>query len=381
MFSIDSNPFLKDGVYTNGTNSQSMLKINKTLLAFASLAFVAMGCDNNETEAPKGELSDFALKFVGIRLGSSQSQSDAEGAAINNSFQNMMGLNNGRILGDSTNGGGDGDGDGWTGEDSLLYEDPWVSCAVITYSENADGSTTTIVDYGDDGCEEGYGDYKYFMHGRYESTYKYTSDQNGSQYTDTYFYKTIYDNYGGHYGEDKSYAWGMDGNSSYAGSSSYNYETNEFSGHYSYSDTSLYSYDNTSYNYKSKGRSSYSQLGWTTEESNYEYSDGTNYYSAEVITPLVSKYNCASDGGTSPNDGAYDMAYYVWIPVSGREVISYYQDGVEGTFEINYGNGECDNILYVTENGVTVEVDLGELYYGGVVICGDEPVSSDGKAG
>lgn len=354
-----------------------MLKINKTLLFCASLAFVVMSCDNNETETKKnGELSDFAMKFVGIRLGSSQSQADAEGAAINNSFQNMMGLNNGRILGDSTNGGGDGS----VGEDSLLYEDPWVSCAVITYLENADGSTTSIVDYGVDGCEEGYGDYKYFMHGKYESTYKYSSEQNGSQYNDTYLYKMMYDNYGGHYGDDKAYAWSMDGNSSYAGSSSYNYETNQFSGEYTYSDTSLYSYDSTSYNYKSKGRSSYTQLGSITEESNYEYNDGSNYYSAEVITPLVSKYNCASDGGIS-NDGTYYMAYYVWIPVSGIEIINYFQDGVEGSFEINYGNGECDNILFVTENGVTVEVDLGELYNNGVVISGDEPVSTEGAEG
>ena len=45
--------------------------------------------------------------------------------------------------------------------------------------------------------------------------------------------------------------------------------------------------------------------------------------------------------------------------VSGHEVIHYRQDGVEGTFEIDYGNGECDNRITILENGKIIFVDLG----------------------
>jgi hypothetical protein len=323
--------------------------MNKSNLLVALLCVVfLLSCSDNEPEASVDDLSSFAQEFMGMRLGSPNAASRSSEAVINRSFQNMIGgvgFAGGRVAGDTTV------SDNPDGSDSTIYNDPWISCAVITTTENPDGSTTTIYDYGD-GCEEGWGEYKYFMHGKTAQTYKYESQQTGSVFRDTYLFKMLYDNYGGNYGNDSS-NWAIDGNSHYEGYSSYDVESNKFSGAYSYNDTSLYHFGDKNYNYKSKGNSKYDEKGWVVEESDYEYGDGIDYYRSRVVEPLVSSYLCNTfdDIGLTQN--------YVWVPVSGKETVSYSQDGEVGSFEIDYGNGECDNIIYITENGIRVKVDLG----------------------
>ena len=327
------------------------MKLNKTAFACVCLAFAAVSCSDSDPGPSINELSKFAQEFMGMRLGSPNLSNKSSEAAINQSFQNMMsshGLAGGRMAGDSTT-----NGEG--GSDSTIYKDPWVSCAIITTTENSDGSTTTIYDYGD-GCEEGWGEYKYFMHGKTVQTYRYTSQQTGSLIQDSYLFKMLYDNYGGNYGSDSS-AWNMNGNSHYEGYSLYDTATSKFSGAYSYNDTSLYQYGDKSYAYKSKGKSNYDETGWVVEESDYEYGDGTDYYRSHVVEPLVSNYSCNVFG-----DDGLTIAY-VWVAVSGKEIVTYRQGGEEGSFEIDYGNGECDNIIYITEDGIRVRVDLGPGWF------------------
>jgi hypothetical protein len=143
--------------------------------------------------------------------------------------------------------------------------------------------------------------------------------------------------------------------------SSYDTEQQKFSGAYSYNDTSIYVYGGTHYQYKSKGKSNYDELGWVVEENDYEYGDGTDYYRSSVVEPLVSNSSC-----NVFREGELVISTYVWVAVSGREVVQYKQGDKEGTFEIDYGNGECDNIIYITENGIRVKVDLGSGW-----MCGD----------
>ena len=49
--------------------------------------------------------------------------------------------------------------------------------------------------------------------------------------------------------------------------------------------------------------------------------------------------------------------------VSGRERIRYKDGDVEGTFEIDYGDGKCDNIITIYEDGKVTVVDLSKDWY------------------
>lgn len=47
--------------------------------------------------------------------------------------------------------------------------------------------------------------------------------------------------------------------------------------------------------------------------------------------------------------------------VSGLEKITYRQDGKTGEFIIDYGNGECDNVIYILENGKRIRIEMDVL--------------------
>ena len=72
-----------------------------------------------------------------------------------------------------------------------------------------------------------------------------------------------------------------------------------------------------------------------------------------VVLPLYTNYKCTNYGG---GYGGYAMCAMLMY-VSGREVVHYRKDGKEGTFEIDYGNGECDTIITIIEEGKVIDVD------------------------
>jgi hypothetical protein len=53
---------------------------------------------------------------------------------------------------------------------------------------------------------------------------------------------------------------------------------------------------------------------------------------------------------------------FCWFPryVSGRELIRYKQDGEEGSFIIDYGDGSCDSKITIIENNISVPLDLAK---------------------
>lgn len=334
------------------------MKLRHLLWSVGIVAF-ALGCEDEEkVKASLNDLSPEVQQFITMRMSSSSSLRMSGDAAVNQSFQNLMSMantfNGGRKAGDSTI------VDEEPPSDTTIYN-PWVSCAVITQVQNEDGTTTVTYDYGD-GCEEGYGEYKYLMHGKYSSTYSYQYNQNqeGTKFFGSYFYKSVYDNYGGsYYMGDSTIDWAMDGNSFYQGVSEYDFENNKFSGTSIFNDTTDYAYDGIVSVYRSKGKSKYNERGGVVEENEFKYGTNENYYHSKALSPLVSDYTCNNFG---PEDGAFRESY-VWVYTSGVEVINFKQDGVEGTFQIDYGNGECDNIIYVIENGVRTEVDLGDAVF------------------
>jgi len=322
------------------------------LMVAASTIF---SCENDsDNKGSFKNLSEEAQNYLRMSRGSgamldAMSSGNRPGAPMNVSFQGLYnmakGINSGRLAGDSSN----------TQSDTTIYSDPWISCAQITNTTNGDGSVTMTYDYGT-GCWEGNSLYKYWMMGKYSYTYLDNYVQNGNVLKDSYYYNTSFDNYGGKYFYDNdSSFWLTNGTSSSHGESTYDTAAQTFSGSYSSDYSFNYVWDTINYIYSGSGKSSYSTNQFVVEKNKNSYSDGDNYYNSEVIEPLVKRYDCNSHkGGLLPVD-----AMYYWTYISGREVIHYKQDGKEGSFEIDYGNGTCDNIVTVIEDGKRVDVDLG----------------------
>ena len=331
--------------------TQSMFKLHfKSILSFLLFGMAAVACQDNETVyADLDGLSDEARKFFGIQ-GSMQRSAAGTGnsgaSMINRSFGAAKDASPSLSLA------------GVTSSDSTLVPVdpyPWVSCATITQTANSDGSTTYITDYGD-GCMEGYGDYKYFMHGKLTSRYKNEQTQKGSLFSFSYFSRTKMENYGGsyYYNGDTS-TWMNDGRSTYSGNSEYDTAKQTFAGNYSWSDTSKYSYAKETYSSNSYGSVVYNEKKSVTASSHYEYTTSSGFYSTTVIRPLVMDYSCLAPLAAN---GLTMRCVLPSVYISGRERIEYNRDGVAGSFEIDYGNGECDTIVYIYENGKVYKVDL-----------------------
>jgi hypothetical protein len=63
-------------------------------------------------------------------------------------------------------------------------------------------------------------------------------------------------------------------------------------------------------------------------------------YAMEITETLVWKVSCTLNK--------------VFLPVDGKKIVTRGQR----VFEVDFGNGECDNIVVVTSNGASATVDL-----------------------
>jgi len=312
------------------------------LTGFISVAALVgiISCSDSEN-AP---LSPAVKQYLSMRMGSNNAMAESMSGPVNQSFQGLFNQAfrpNGRTKGDSTD----------SAADTTIIEDPWQSCAVITNVMHDDGSQTTTYDYGT-GCEEGWGDYTYFMHGKYSTTYLNLFSQSGSVFKNSYSYDYEYDNYGGRY--SGGWTWLLNGGGTYKGASEYDTATQEFSGAYSYDYETTYQFDSIVYYNKSKGASRYSNEKFIIETSDSHYSYGEDYYKSKVLKPLVADYSCY-------RQSAFNNTFCFFLMfVKGRERVQYKNGEEEGSFEIDYGDGDCDNIVTIFENGNVTIVDLSK---------------------
>ncbi len=236
------------------------------------------------------------------------------------------------------------------------------SCLIETWEDDGNGNYTYTLDFGD-GCDY-YGE---FLKGKLV--------EKGSYNESSFSSKTTYTNFGGH-------DWTIDGTHSYSGTweevagTSEPSDTVEHDYNASYEfnadlKTSYmeYGHDSTSdvstgerlveVTYVASGSEEVDQNGYTvkTRQESIEVSTGESFQS-QVDIPLYFDYNCEDED--------------VWIFVSGKESGSYTIGDQTGTYSIDYGNGECDNIVTVTENGISEEVDLGEEWDEWEEECGTE---------
>jgi hypothetical protein len=390
-----------------------MRKIWLRIPLFFGIIFIFFISCERIDEPKQAQLSDFAKRYIAMRLGSQNSLQESRNSAVNNSFQVLFGAQlanpGGRLSGvkdsvittppdtsivvdpwnpdtsktqppDSTgwiDPSNPGDTVNYGTTDSVIYKDPWISCGIITQSNNPDGSTTIINDYGS-GCEEGWDYYKYFVYGKITSTFLSSNLSNENKLTNAYSYRTVYDHYGIRFYSDSSQSE-TNGISEYAGNSEYDSLSLNFSGWYTYSDNTTYIYNATTYHYISSGKTTYDNQKSTTEYANYEYDFGDDFYRTTVLEPLVMNYSCwynTVKNEANSADGINQCFGPAIQYTSGREKVEFKQGSESGELIIDYGNGECDNIITIIENGVEVTVDLGQQWAG---IASASSANSSGK--
>lgn len=328
----------------------------KSFFLVALTALAALSCQENETQfADLSELSPEALKFFGLQ-GSAQTANRAAGnsgaSMINKSFSAAKAGNPSLSISGAS-----------TSDSTLAPTDPiqWVTCARISETQNPDGTTTTVTDYGD-GCNEGYGDYQYIMRGKITTTYRNDQSQKGSVFTYSYYNRNKLENYGGSYifNGDTS-TWQNNGRSTYYSYSDYDTAKQTFSGNYTWSDSSKYGYAmrgkiTDTYVSNTSGKVVYNEKKSVTSSSRTEYFTGQDYYSTTVIVPLVMDYSCNPWSLVAKSETMRCIMPFTYV--SGRERIEYIRNGVSGSFEVDYGNGECDTIITIYENGKAFKVDI-----------------------
>lgn len=308
-------------------------------------AFIGISsCNDSEN---KSELSPAVKQYLSMRMGSNSAMAESMSGPINQSF--------GSLYSSSSNG---------RTKDTTLIDYPW-SCATVMEIDNPDGSITTIHDYGD-GCEYTIGTYTYLMFGKYSSTYLNITSSVGNVLKGSYSSSYAYDNYGGRY---DNHNWLMNGFGKYSGESEYDTANQKYSGSYAYESETTYRHDSTDYFYKSKGTSWYSDQKSVLEESSSEYRYGSDYYRSEVLKPLVSDYTCyrgfLADYYSYSGSFSSSLGCYMWMTyVKGRERIHYKNGDDEGMFEIDYGDGDCDSVVIIYENGNVKFVDLSKNWIG-----------------
>jgi hypothetical protein len=231
---------------------------------------------------------------------------------------------------------------------------PFVSCATITESESPDGLTTTIMDFGS-GCLETYG---YYFSGKRTYSRKTTSKLDSPVITIYYDGTAVHENFGGHYynGVDTT-NWSVSGKTDFSIRYNYDYVTPSVLSFYTVSDSSRYAANSLPYNHTGVVSSESTLEKSTTTASTYQFSfDTGDYYSSNLIEPLVLDYACGQIQYNGYGTGIPPLSNYV----SGREKITYSKDGVTGSFEILYGDGACDSIITILENGNSFEIDLSK---------------------
>lgn len=231
--------------------------------------------------------------------------------------------------------------------DTTNYWQP-VTCAKVTDVTNPDSSHTTVYDYGD-GCNE----YGAFTRGKITYLWKTI----GNSYSSEVIYDHYY-SYGMEMNGISKYTFTSDGNSWYksnGGTVTTDSSVSAMPVVFNWSGTST-AHEEITMKYDSGNvmiiKSDFTNI-W--DSVSYKVTEGDSYYSDkdegylyhyQVKKPLITSYKCTGS----------------WVPVSGIESISTTQNGVTNEYLLDYGDGTCDNVAMLTENGKTSKIDFGDIY-------------------
>jgi hypothetical protein len=227
----------------------------------------------------------------------------------------------------------------------------YFTCATVSESDNPDGTHTTVYDYGD-GCDE----YGSLFRGKL--TYIWSNEDNN------YYSKVIYEDYytyGVEMNGTSEYSFTSDGRSYYttgcldsSGDSTVTICPVEFnwsgssSGH---EEITMVTDDGLTYYYKSDYSNKWDSVSYTVLTGTYYCKNESAQYNSEynytVEEPLITSYICSD----------------TWVPVSGIESITNTENENTSSYSVDYGDGTCDNLALVTENGKTSLIDFSTIYY------------------
>ena len=334
------------------------MKKGKFIIAGMWVALISLlwSCEQEETSA---NLQDESFFVNNILLGSNSAMDHVRSrglggpiGALYGGFTNAAGGRTStsptQLFRDLSRGRSD---DGTNTGDSTEVNEP--DCFIETWEDDGNGNYTFSLDFGD-GCDY----YGYYMFGKLEERGSYTDNSFSST--------TTYTNFGGSYdagGED----WSMDGTMSYSGTWEET-ETEEdsiwmFSSTYEFNSDLTQRYMEYSYpedsnqvstgeqiitmDYVDNGSEEMDHNSYTvkTRTTSITIDTGDEFHS-QVNVPLFYDYTCED----------------TWVAVSGNESGSYIFGEESGNYIVEYGDGTCDNIITVTENGVTEDVDLGDIW-------------------
>lgn len=222
-------------------------------------------------------------------------------------------------------------------------------CGEEEFIENADGSYTWTLDFGEEGC----GDDEYFMKGKMIETFSGNDEGSFSS-------KIEFINFGDNY-------YVTNGTESFSGTFTYPMDM-EDSANFEYNESFDYTMDlvititeddlEEEYTLVGEGRNVIDEKGFTVEKNDMKVTmSNGDFYSQSVSTPLYEDFNCTFGAEE-------DYMYYGGIFVSGVESYDYSEEGESGAFSLDYGDGTCDTMATVTENGESYEIDLSDFYYG-----------------
>jgi hypothetical protein len=280
-----------------------------------------------------------------------------EGGRANNGNRRREGRNRGaanlgqRGFGEfNTNGGSEGEGEGegegehWDDED-WDEEEGYDSCAEITEVENEDGSITTTIDYGTEGCVEHFA----LISGKITIT---EFEDEGS-----FTYEMIFDNYSETYESDSVDGFDLDSftlNGFYRSNGTFEViegDDEEDCHHGNFTETheselTITFADGSWESFSSDGEIRETDDSFEVVSANFEGSNSEgDTFSGSVIETLILDYECGWD---------------VFIFTSGLESWTVNSNNIE----VDFGDGSCDNIVSITMDGATLEIDLDKDWFG-----------------
>jgi hypothetical protein len=310
------------------------MNITKSIFILLIAAIAIASCESDEQGAqPTGSeaLSQSAQDFLVLKRATSSINSLSTNIS-NPSAKSFIRSSAGRVRSDSTG-------------DTTVNE----TCAEIKAKYNQDGSMTTTFDYGD-GCQVSGAPRFEFLYGQLEATFNYWSTFFGTTTRNHFYYQSKFKNFGGRYTENgQVFEWSNNGTTTDQSYSDTDSVTGSYSGQFQHDAHITMVWNGQTYEHKGSSTTSYDMTGMVVEESDFIYSTNNDgFYHTKVVEPLVMKFNCQADSsGMSPI-----------IYVSGIESVHFKDSNGEGSFEIHYGNGECDQIVTIVEKGKRKKVNL-----------------------
>ncbi len=209
------------------------------------------------------------------------------------------------------------------------------TCATVTHEIGDDGCSILTFDYGENGCNE-WGE---FISGKISLIWK----EEGNRF----YTKAVFDNF---FCQDIYLNGYSEVTLNIAESDEENYQ---LSGTSTCTEEIIMVFkDNEEYLYSAQYSDKISGSSYEISEGNFSYKNlkDNSEYKSTIEETLLSDYKCLTS----------------FIPQSGAENVQYIVGENIEEFRINYGNGECDNKVMITENGNSYEVDFGEYKNTGI---------------